>query len=60
VDKDNIENIKFCAENTKNSSLIEVEDKSLIQQLLPLFLKSTSNSITQEDLELMKQYQDFN
>ena len=56
IDKDNNENIKFLVENTKNSSLIELEDKSLIQQLLPYFLKSASSAITEEELELMDNY----
>jgi len=54
VDKDKNENIKFCVENIENLSLIEVEDKDLIQQLLPLFLKSSTMAITKEDLELME------
>jgi len=54
IDKDNNENIKFCVENTKNSSLIEIEDTNLIQQLLPLFLKASSQAITKEDLELLE------
>ena len=54
IDKDNHENIKFCVENSKNSSLIEVEDTNLIQQLLPLFVKSSSEAITKEDLELLE------
>ena len=56
IDKDNNENFKFLVENSKNNSLIELEDKNLIQQLLPLFLKSASKVITNEDLELMDNY----
>jgi len=51
VDKDNLGNIKFCIENTKKSSVIEVDDKDLIRQLLPLFLESATKSITKEELE---------
>ena len=55
IDKDNNGNVKFCVENSKNQSLIELEDEKLIQQLLPLFLKSISSAITKEDLELIEQ-----
>ena len=54
IDKDNITNIKFCVENKIRQSLFEVEDKELIQKLLPLFLKSATSAITKEDLELME------
>jgi len=57
VDKDNMGNIKFCIENTQNLSLIEAEDKDLIQQLLPLFLQSATQSITKEELELIQKEQ---
>jgi len=60
VDKDNLENIKFCVEKSENNSVIEIDDKDLIQQLLPLFLESATKSITKEELELVQQYQDFN
>ena len=53
IDKNNNENIKFCVENNENKSLLEIEDTSIIQQLLPLFVESTSKSITKEDLELL-------
>jgi len=55
IDKDNNENLKFCVENPVNQSLIEVEDKDLIQKLLPLFLESSTKAITKEDLELLEQ-----
>ena len=55
MDKNSKENIKFCVENSSNSSLIEVEDKELIQRLLPLFLKATSESLSREKLELLEQ-----
>lgn len=53
IDKADNQNLKFCVENTINSSLKEVEDKNLIQNLLPLFLEQTSKAITKEDLELI-------
>ena len=58
IDSSNNENIKFCAENIENRSLEEVEDKDLIQQLLPLFLKASTSSITKEDIELMQTIND--
>lgn len=54
IDENNYENIKFCKENIINSSLLEVDDGALIKELLPLFLKSSTNSITKEDLELIR------
>jgi len=54
IDKNNKNNIKFCMENTRNSSLIEIDDENLIKELLPLLLKSTTNSITSDDLELIQ------
>jgi len=54
IDKTNNENIKFCIEKTENKAFLEVHDKNLIQQLLPLFLKSTSSTLTKEDLELIE------
>ena len=55
IDCDNIENIIFCVENTKKSSLIVVEDKHLVRQLLPFFAEAASKAITKEDIELMQQ-----
>ena len=55
IDRDNIENIRFCVEKTDNNSLIEIHDKNLIQQLLPLFVESTTSAITKEDLEILGQ-----
>jgi len=55
INKKDNESIKFCVEKTNNNSLLEIDDKNLIQQLLPLFLKSASNAITKEDLELLIQ-----
>jgi len=60
VDKDNLGNIKFCVHNPKNKSVIEIDDKDLIQTLLPLFLDSATKSITKEELELMAKYQNMN
>ena len=55
IDNNNNENIKFCVEKSENKSLIEIHDKNLIQQLLPLFMKSASSAITKEDLEIIDQ-----
>jgi len=57
IDKNNNENIKFCVENTKKSSLIEIEDSELIRNLLPLFLNSSSKAITKEDINFMMENQ---
>ena len=54
IDSNNNENIKFCVENSDNQSLKEVEDKKLIQELLPLFVKITTSAIAKEDIELMQ------
>jgi len=48
IGKEKIDNFKFCVENSKNSSLIELEDKKLIQKLLPLFLRASRKAITKE------------
>ena len=53
VDKYNNKHFKFCIEKIASKSLLEIEDKSLIQQLLPFFLKATSKAVTKEDLELI-------
>ena len=55
IDKDNSENLKFCVEKPENQSLIEIENENLIQNLLPLFLKSSTKAITKEDLVLLEQ-----
>lgn len=39
----NDENIKFCYEN--NREFVEIEDKNLITNLLPLFLQVTQKEI---------------
>jgi len=53
IDENNNENIKFCVENSERNSFSEINNKDLIQELLPLFLKSTSGAITKDDLELL-------
>ena len=53
IDKNNLENIKFCALKPENNSLLEVQDQNIIQHLLPLFITSATNAITKEDLEIM-------
>ena len=53
LDRNNQENIKFCVENTINSSFLEVDNTDLIQRLLPLFVESSTKAITEEDLELL-------
>ena len=53
LDRNNQENIKFCVENSVNSSFLEVDDTELIQRLLPLFVESSTKAITKEDLELL-------
>ncbi len=42
---ENLTNIKFLVENKDKNSLIEVEDKELIQKLLPLFIKETKENL---------------
>ncbi len=37
----NLSNIKFLLENKEKNSLVEVEDKALIQKLLPLFVNAS-------------------
>ena len=59
IDKDNNKNLKFCVEKLENQSLIEVEDKNLIQKLLPLFLESSIKAIAKEDLALLEQDADW-
>ena len=39
IDKDNNQNIKYCYED--NLDLVELNDKSLITKLLPLFLNAS-------------------
>ncbi len=38
---ENLSNIKFLVENKERNSLVEVEDKALIQKLLPLFVNAS-------------------
>jgi len=56
IDKHDTTKIKFCLENSKNGSLIEIDDKNLIKKLLPLFLESSSSAITKEDIEFLENY----
>lgn len=41
----NVTNIKFLVENKERNSLVEVEDKELIQKLLPLFVKESKEKL---------------
>ena len=41
----NVTNIKFLVENKERNSLVEVEDKELIQKLLPLFVNKTNGKL---------------
>lgn len=41
---ENLSNIKFLVENKERNSLIEVEDKELIQKLLPLFVNESKEN----------------
>lgn len=42
---DNLSNIKFLVENKERNSLVEVEDKELIQKLLPLFVNESKEKL---------------
>jgi len=55
IDKNVNENIRFCIENKSRQSLIDIEDKNLIQSLLPLFVEASSKAITKEDIEIMQE-----
>ena len=55
VAADNSGDVKFCTENSVNSSFFELEDSALIQKLLPLFIEASSKALTKEDLELLEQ-----
>ncbi len=44
VDIKDTHNIKYCEENIKNHSVVEISDSQLKQKLLPLFLKSFQSS----------------
>ncbi|MCL2360689.1 MAG: hypothetical protein FWC73_02610 [Defluviitaleaceae bacterium] len=57
IDQSDDTNFKFCIEKSENKSILEVEDKVLIQQLLPLFVEASTNAITKEDLELLEEHQ---
>lgn len=43
VDTANVENLKFCAED--GNELVEIEDQTLIQKLLPLFANEIKEDI---------------
>ena len=43
LDKNNIENIKFCYED--NEELVEIDDKELVTKLLPLFVEASKKEI---------------
>jgi hypothetical protein len=45
VDTINVENVKFFLED--GSELVEIEDKQLIQKLLPLFILSIKDEINE-------------
>ena len=46
IDLNNNENVKFCAESkSKESTLIDIEDQTLIQSLLPMFLETSKDII---------------
>lgn len=47
IDQSNAANVKFCLENSKKNSLIEIKDSHLIQALLPLFANNVKNYITE-------------
>lgn len=49
VDMNNNENIKFCVE-TSNNSLSEVFEETIIQNLLPLFIKASKQFIPKIDV----------
>lgn len=53
TEKDNISSIKFLVENKEKGSLVEVEDKNLIQKLLPKFVNETKEVLNMnfEDLK---------
>jgi len=53
IDKPTNESVKFCVERPESNALLEIEDKNLIQRLLPLFLEASYGAITKEDLELI-------
>jgi len=53
IDQNSDNNFKFCTENKERSSLQEIDNEELIQQLFPLFFESATKAITKEDLELL-------
>lgn len=45
---DNITNIKFLVENKERNSLLEVEDKTLIQKLLAIFYEQAKENFNSD------------
>ena len=43
LDKNNMENFKFCYED--NEELVEIEDKELNTKLLPLFVEASKKEV---------------
>lgn len=50
IDKNNVENIKFCY--LEKDELVEIEDSELIKSLLPIFLESAHDTFVQIEQEL--------
>lgn len=44
VNMKNTKDIKYCEENMKNHSVVEINNSQLKQELLPLFLESFQSS----------------
>ncbi len=53
VDFNNYANIKCCYENSLNHSVIVVDDKKLIQKLLPKFIDSQNKAYIDSLVESM-------
>ncbi len=50
VNENNMKDVKFCYEKGENNILLESEDISVNQKLLPLFLKASRQAIKDIDL----------
>lgn len=51
----NYKDIKICFENKeKFNTLVESEDSTLNKMLMPSFMKEAINSITKEEIEMIK------
>lgn len=51
----NYKDIKICFENKeKFNTLVESEDSTLNKMLMPSFMKEAINSITKEEIEIIK------